>query len=123
MANLTFIPNASSKGSAGLSLTMDDIPEDVRNDVEEVYKALKTNPGRMRVSFATLAELNTYIAQVTAYCQLRPEGEIRFRKSPSRGLPATTMDFRITDKQTPAEETTEEIREAVTAVKATAAKK
>ena len=119
MANLTFIPNTSKSGTPALSL--EEIPQEVRNDVEEVYTALKTNPGRMRVQFDSLAELNTYIAQVTAYCALRPAGAIRFRKSPSRGLAKTTMDFRITDVQTDAEKTTEEIRENVEEVKTVAA--
>ena len=118
MANLTFIPNAVSKADTGL--TLEDIPQDVRDDCEEVYAALKTNPGRMRVAFDTLAELNTYIAQATAYCRLRPAGPIRFRKSPTRKLPATTMDFRITDLQTENEEVTEGIRNATEAANATA---
>lgn len=121
MANLTFIPNVQSKTSAGAGLNLEDIPEEVRKDVEEVYAALKTSPGRMRVSFETLADLNLYVTQVTAYCNLRPAGKIRFRKSPTRNLPATTMDFRITD--VPADEAvTEGIRESVEAVK-TAARK
>lgn len=120
MAVLQFIPNNVSKSSNGVQLSIEDIPEDVRKDVEEVYTTLKTNPGRMRAEFATLAELNTYIAQVTAYCALRPAGEIRFRKSPTRGLKPTQMDFRITDKLTPNEQTTEEIQQATEAVKVAA---
>jgi hypothetical protein len=122
MANLTFIPNAVSKSSGGVKLELEDIPQDVRTEVEESYETLKTNPGRLRATFDTLAEMNTYIAQVTAYCALRPAGELRFRKSPTRGLPATTMDFRITEKQTPNEKTVEEIGTAVEAVKAAAKK-
>lgn len=122
MATLTFIPNAQSKGTASAGMSLDDIPQEIRTDVEEVYTALKTNPGRMRVNFDTIAELNQYIAQVTAYCNLRPEGKLRFRKSPTRNLPATTMDFRITDVP-PDEAVTDGIRQDVEAVKAVAAKK
>jgi hypothetical protein len=122
MANLKFIPNAVSKSSGGVQLSLEDIQADVRQEVEEVYETLKTNPGRMHAEFATLAELNTYIAQVTAYCALRPAGEIRFRKSPARGLKPTEMHFRITEKQTPNEKVTEEIQTATEAVKTSAKK-
>lgn len=121
MANLQFIPQENSK-SVPAQLSLEEVPEEVRKEVEEVYATLKTNPGRMRVSFGTLAEMNTYESQVKAYCKLRPAGEIRFRRSPTKGLPKTTMDFRITDLLTANEEKTEEIREATEAVK-TAAKK
>ncbi len=131
MATLQFIPNAVSKSSAAAQLTMADVPQEVRDDVEAAYKALKTNPGRFRVEFPTLAELNTYISQIQAYCSLRVvdkdgnptdsadgvSAPIRFRKSPSRGLKPTQMDFRITEVQTENEKTTEEIRDAADAVK------
>ena len=116
MANLVFIPNATSKGSGGVQISLDNIPDEVKKDVEEVYAALKTNPGRMRAEFASLGELNLYITQVKAYCDQRPEGAIKFRKSPSRGLPPTTMEFRITDLQTENEQTTEAIRDGVKAI-------
>jgi len=112
MANLKFIPQANPKSVSNVSLTLDDVPDDVRQEVEEVYTTLKTQPGRMRADFESLAELNKYIAQVKAYCELRPAGAIRFRKSPSRGLPNTSMEFRITDPLTDNEQTTEEIRQA-----------
>lgn len=117
MANLKFIPNATKTSSNGVQLKLEDIPEDVRKEVEEVYELLKTNTGRMHAEFSTVAELNTYVAQVTAYCALRPAGAIRFRKSPVRGQKATEMHFRVTDLQTENEKTTEEIRESVDAVK------
>jgi hypothetical protein len=122
MANLQFIPQAASKSAGQPMLTLDDVPDGVRKEVEEVYETLKTNPGRMRAAFDSLAELNTYISQVKAYCDLRPAGAIRFRKSPARNLKPTEMEFRITDLQTENEKTTEEINNAVDAVKATAKK-
>jgi hypothetical protein len=118
MANLTFIPNAVSKSSTG-TIALDDISDEVKKDVEEVYEALKTNPGRMRVNFDTVQQLNQYVAQVKEYCRQRPQGAIHFRKSPSRGLPATTMDFRIVDVPVN-EEITQDIRTGVDAVKAAA---
>jgi hypothetical protein len=121
MATLQFIPNAVSKGTTGLQLSLDDIPQEVKENAEEVYKTLKTNPGRIRVKFGSLVEMNQYVSQITTYCALRPEGAIRFRKSPSRGLEPTEMDFRITDIPV-TEAQTEEIRDAVVAVKNTAKK-
>lgn len=122
MANLVFVPNATSAAKQSSMIDLADIPDDVRKDAEEVYAALKTSPGRMRVEFNSIAELNTYIAQISAYCKQRPEGEIRFRKSPARKLKATEMEFRITDLLTKDEKETEEIRTATDNVK-TAAKK
>lgn len=122
MATLVFIPN-TTKSAAVSQLTLEDIPQEVRENVEEVYETLKTNPGRIRVEFPSLGELNAYVAQVTAYCALRPGGAIRFRKSPTRKLPATTMDFRITDLQTENEETTAGINDAVENVKSAAKSK
>lgn len=125
MALLQFIPNAASKNGV-TTLTLDDVPTEVRTEVEEVYTALKTQPGRMRATFETLDAMNLYISQVKTYCDLRTvngkPAPIRFRKSPSRGLPKTTMDFRITDLQTENEAEVESIRDAVDAVK-TAAKR
>ena len=124
MANLVFIANAVS--STPRSLTLDDIPDEVKNDAEEAYKVLKAQNGRLRATFPTVADLNTYVKQMKAYCELREvDGKaapISFRRSPTKGLKDTEMDFRVTDVKTPNEQKTEEIREAVEAVK-TAAKK
>lgn len=105
--NVKFVPTASASNTTAV-LTLEDIPQDVRDEVEEIYNALKTNPnGRMRAEFDTKEELAAYTTQVTSYCQVRPGGVIRFRKSPTKGLPETAMDFRITDvtekPETPAE--------------------
>ena len=126
MANLQFIPN-SSKSTGAVVLPLEEIPQEVKQDAEDVYKMLKTQPGRMRVNFESLGELNTYITQITSYCDQRPTelgGPIRFRKSPARknSMPATAMEFRVTDVQTEAEQTAAEINTAVENVK-TAAKK
>ena len=118
MANLVFIPTQS--GATSTTLSLEDIPQEVRDNAEEVYLALKSNVGRMRVQFETIAELKAYEVQMKVYCKLRPGGEIRFRKSPTKDLPKTAMDFRITDV-TAGEAATEEIRDAADEVK-TAAK-
>jgi len=119
MANLTFVANTVS--STG-TIPLDQIPQEVKDDAEEVYKVLKTNHGRMKVDFPSVGELNAYIANLKAYCEQRPEGAIRFRKSPTRNLPKTSMEFRITDLETPEEATTNGIRQAVEEVKTTTKK-
>lgn len=113
MADLVFIPNTAQKS---FSISLDMIPEEIRQEVEDVYEALKAQPGRMQAKFKSAGEANAYIAQVQAYCAQRPAGPLRFRKSPTKGLPEGSFEFRITDPQTKEEKTTEEIRDAVVKV-------
>lgn len=117
MADLKFIPNG-----ADTEMALEDIPDEVRNDVEETYALLKRQPGRVSVSFPSEGELNKYVNLVKAYCKVRPGGEVRFRKSPTRNLAKTTMEFRITDLKTEDEEVTEGISTSVDNVKAAAKK-
>lgn len=127
-----FVPNATTGVISQVALA--DIPQDVRDEVEEIYAALKANPnGRMRSEFDTVEELRQYVTQVVSYCEQRPAGAIRFRKSPTKKLPDTVVEFRITDLQSDSEAQTADIREemakvndasgAVPAKKATPAKK
>lgn len=117
---LLYVPNATGSSPA-VTLTVDDIPAEIRQEVEDIYAQLKANPnGRIRAEFEDLAELRQYTRHVTAYCSLRPAGALRFRKSPARGLPENVMDFRIADPLPEREATTEGIRESVKAVKAAA---
>lgn len=95
-------------------MELDAIPQDIRDDVEEAYKACSENPnGRIRAEFDDKAELTRYESLVKAYCNVRPAGQIRFRKSPTKGLAENVMDFRITDLKTENEKATDEIRDAV----------
>jgi hypothetical protein len=116
--DVQFIPT-STPGSAP-TLPLNAIPQEVKDEVEEIYEALKTNPGRMRVEFDTANELAAYALQISSYCAQRPAGAIRYRKSPTKGLPPTVLDFRITDLKTENEEITETIREATEAANAAA---
>lgn len=96
LGDITFVPT-NTNGGTGL-LDLSQVPDEVKTEVEEIYNGLKSNPnGRMRVGFETVDELNQYVLQVQSYCQQRPAGAIRFRKSPTRGLPENYMDFRISD--------------------------
>lgn len=109
--SIAFVPTTSSSVTALVAL--EDIPQDVREEVEQAYTALKSGAvGRFRAKFDSPEELRVYVTQVTSYCEQRPEGAIRFRKSPSKGLPPNVMDFRITDLLTPNEVITQDIREA-----------
>ena len=121
MANLVFVAQAKP-ASASDAIDLADIPEEIKSEVEQVYEALKTNPGRFHVEFQDVATLNKYVAQVQAYCAQRPAGAIRFRRSPVKGQKANVMDFRITDLKTPNEETTDGINAAVENVKVAAKK-
>lgn len=113
--SLAFVPTATPGVSALVAL--DDIPQDVKDEVEEVYRNLKANPnGRIRAEFDDASELRMYVTHVTSYCEQRQvNGEaapLRFRKSPTKNLPANKMDFRITDPKTENEQITEDIRSA-----------
>lgn len=149
VGQIKFIPT----GSGGLGIA--DIPVEIQREVEEMYAALKVTDGRFQVAFDTEDELKDYVRQVESYCAQRPTdevtfpavlgeavegeepeviepeitfkrtGQIRFRKSPARGLNKTTMQFRITDVQTEKEAAnaaaTQAVKDATEAVKAGAA--
>lgn len=116
--NFTFIPLKGNSSPAN-TLDLDDIPQEVKDGVEEVYAALKSNPsGRMGIAFETPVEAQTFIAQVKSYCELRPAGPLYYRKSPVRGAKPNEVFFRITD--VPKDNATEGIRQAVETVKAAA---
>lgn len=89
---LTFIPNLAG----GTLIPMEDIPEDVQQETEEAYEAIRSKDGRIRVEFDTKEEADLYCRQVASYCAQRANGKLRFRRSPTRNLPETTVDFRIT---------------------------
>lgn len=123
--SIAFVPT-SADGSAA-TLDIDEIPADVKAEVEEVYAALKANPnGRMKATFDTKAELDTYRTQVISYCVQRTvdgvAAPLRFRKSPTKNLPETVMEFRIGDipaeKPAPAAETPAEAPATETPAKA-----
>lgn len=121
---LKFIPATTASGSTLLNLA--DIPQDVKDQTEEVYEALKTNAGRMLVTFETEAELNLYIRQVTSYCAQRmvdgKPAPIHFRKSPTRNQPKNEAHFRITDVPTKNEADSKAINDAAAKVTKAAAK-
>lgn len=111
---ISYVANVGKATTTAAPLSLEDIPADIREEVEQAYAALKTNPdGRFRAAFDDEQELRQYVRYVTSYCEIRPEGQIRFRKSPTRKLPPNVMDFRITDLLTENEEKTADVREAI----------
>jgi hypothetical protein len=89
---LQFIPNTTGVAL----LPLESIPQDVRDEIEEAYQSLKTMDGRIRVEFDTEDEAAIYCRQAASYAAQRPEGAVKFRRSPTKGLPKNVVDFRVT---------------------------
>lgn len=92
MPTLQFIPSTT----AGGIIPMDDIPQSVRDEMEEAYKVLSNSDGRLRATFESEADAKVYARQAASYCKQRPSGVLRFRISPTKGLPKNVFDFRVT---------------------------
>ena len=88
----TFIPS----NVAGALVPLEQIPADVVDDIEEAYKLLSQTDGRIRVEFDTKEEKAQFSQYAASYCAQRPDGKLKFRWSPSKGLPETAGDFRVT---------------------------
>lgn len=74
---------------------LEEIPQDVKQYVEEVYTRQRKVPGRERASYDTVKELDTEWKQMVDYAAQRPQGILKIRRSPTRNLPETTMEFRV----------------------------
>lgn len=109
----TFVPAVSSAASV---MPIDQIPLEIREEVEAMYTALKTADGRFSIEFDTEQEVAEYEKLVKSYCKIRPAGEIRYRRSPAKNLPKTTIQFAIRDIPVEKEKATEDIRSAVAKV-------
>jgi hypothetical protein len=88
---MTFVPSTSGTGHVPL----ESIPEDVKADVEEAYGVLRENEGRIHVVFDTETEANLWARQAASYAAQRPNGALKFRRSPTKGLPKNEIDFRV----------------------------
>ena len=88
---LAFVPNVS--GSALIPLA--EIPEDVQNEMDEAYEQLRGHDGRIRATFDTEEEANIYCRQAASYCAQRESGALKFRRSPTKGLPKNVVDFTV----------------------------
>lgn len=88
---LTFVPNLSS----GTLIPMDEIPDDVKEEMEEAYTQLSGRDGRIRAEFDTEDEATLYCRQAASYCTQREAGVLKFRRSPTKNLPKNVVDFTV----------------------------
>lgn len=86
--------------TTGPTLTpLDEIPDDVKQFVEETYAKQRKSPSRERVEYESEDELKKdfklmadYVAQRTVNGKA---AVLHVRKSPTRGLPDNVMDIRF----------------------------
>lgn len=122
---LTFIPSQQSNGGGSL-IPMDEIPQDVKVQAEEIFTALQQHSGSMEAHFPTVQELLTYEKQLRSYGEQRmvdgKPAPIFYRRSPWKDRPETAIRFRITDTPQKNKATADGINAAVDKVKAAAKK-
>jgi hypothetical protein len=79
-------------------IPLESIPDDVKTFVEEVWAKQRKTRSRERVTYDNDAERDTEFKQITSYVAQRPAklgGVLAVRRSPSKDLPAHTMDIRF----------------------------
>jgi hypothetical protein len=87
----TFVPSQTSAGRTPL----DEIPADVKTEVDEAYNRIKNSDGRIRTEFGDEAEANEFMKLAADYAaQHKPVW--RVRRSPTRGLKPNVVDWRVT---------------------------
>lgn len=75
---------------------LDAIPQDVKDFVEQTYAKQRKTPSRERVTYGTVDELKTDFKLIVDYASQRPQGVLKVRKSPTKGLKDNQMDIRFT---------------------------
>lgn len=75
---------------------LDEIPDDLKAFVEDVFRRQSKAPGRERVVYDSDVERDQEFKQMADYVAQRPAGILKIRRSPSKDLPAHAMDIRIT---------------------------
>lgn len=71
--NMTAVPSAPST----VKYSLDEIPDDVKQGVEEAYAHQQDHPtDRLAVAFETEAERDIARGQVRSYCEARPDGRL-----------------------------------------------
>jgi len=88
----SFVPNVTGTQL----IPLDEIPDDIKQWAEEVYEKIRKTDGRERAAYDNDDEMNLEAKYLASYCAQRPHGALKFRRSPTKDLPAHTMDFRIT---------------------------
>ncbi len=89
--NVTFIQTVSGPNL----IALDEIPQDVKDFVEDAYKNARKTDGRVHAEYETKAELELEFKQMASYCAQRKAGVLKIRKSPTRNLPDNVMEFRV----------------------------
>jgi hypothetical protein len=73
-----------------------DVPDEVKQDIEDTYAAMLANPGlEANVEFDTENEAKLWVRQVRSYCASREAGALKFRLLPSKHLDATMRRFSL----------------------------
>lgn len=109
---LTFVPKQTSAPTDN-TVPLEEIPQELRNQVEEVYTTLKQYDGNMHAEFPSKQEMLRWERLVKSYVAQRPAGPIHYRRSPVRNQAEGHVNFRITDVPTKNAEVAEGIKEAV----------
>jgi len=76
-------------------IALEDIPQDVKELVEEAYAKSRKGDVRTHVEYDDEEELKREFKQMVSYAAQRPAGVLRVRRSPTRNLPANVMDFKV----------------------------
>ena len=76
-------------------IPLDEIPQDVKDFAEEVYAWQRKTSGRERVTYDNDQERELESRQLASYAAQRPQGVLKYTRSPSKGLPPHAMDFRL----------------------------
>jgi hypothetical protein len=76
-----------------------EIPDEVRDDLEEVYAALSAQPNHeAHAAFDTEDEKKLFIRMARKYADTREAGALTFRIKPSKNLPVTEIRFQLTTR-------------------------
>lgn len=99
MGSFQFVPTAG-----GTSLVpWEEIPEDVKTQMEEAAELLLSTSGRIHATFRDEAEKALFSQYATSWGKLRPAGEITFRWSPTKGNQKHEGDFTLKRVVAPSE--------------------
>jgi predicted NUDIX family NTP pyrophosphohydrolase len=89
MATFTFVPSTK----AGQVVPLDEIPEEVKTNVDEAWGALKGTDGRIRATFANKDEADVWFRQAASYATQHPSGALKMRRSPTKDKTDNVIDF------------------------------
>lgn len=76
-------------------VALEDIPDDLKEFVEDVYNRQRKTPGRERVTYDSDKERDAEYKLIRDYIAQRPQGVLKVVRAPSKDLPAHTMDLRF----------------------------